>query len=338
MSLYAAIDLHSTNGVLAVIDQEDHLLRRRRLPNDLPSVLRELEPFREELVGVVVESTYNWYWLVDGLMEHGYRLHLANTAAVPQYSGLKHGDDDSDARHLANLLRLKILPEGFIYPREQRRLRDLQRVRLRLVHKSVDLMHSVQALVSRLSGHGLNAQAFRDLSFDTVKHLLPHELDRQAMLAPLHVWAALRQQIEAIEACVLTELKPTPDWQCLTTAPGIGKILGSTIVLETGPIRRFARVGQYASYCRMVESSRWSNGKKKDEGNRRCGNAFLAWAYIEAAHHAIVHSAPVRRWYQRKLRKHPTVLARKAVAHKIARGSFYVLRDHVDFDVARAFG
>jgi hypothetical protein len=102
MSLYAAIDLHSNNSVLAIIDETDAPLRQRRLPNDLPAILKELEPFREEITGIVVESTYNWYWLVDGLKAHGYRLHLANTAAVPQYAGLKYSGDESDARHLAH--------------------------------------------------------------------------------------------------------------------------------------------------------------------------------------------------------------------------------------------
>ena len=88
MSLYAAIDLHSSNSVLAVLDGKDYPLRQRRLPNHLPTILKELEPFHDEVEGIVVQSTYNWYWLVDGLQDHGYRVHLAHTAAVPQYSGL----------------------------------------------------------------------------------------------------------------------------------------------------------------------------------------------------------------------------------------------------------
>jgi transposase len=187
---------------LAVIDENDGLKLRRKLPNDLALVRRTLLPFQEQLAGVVVVSTFNWYWLVDGMQACGYRVHLANTAAVPQYAGLKHGDDDSDARHLANLLCLKILPEGYIYPREQRRLRDLLRQRLRLVQKSVGLMQSVQALFSQLTGSGLRANGFRDLRLEQLTQALPHELDRHAALAPIHVWAAMRQQIEAIEAVV----------------------------------------------------------------------------------------------------------------------------------------
>ena len=111
MSLYAAIDLHSSNSVLAVMDGEGKALLQCRRPNDLPRLLGDLAPYREELVGVAVESTYNWYWLVDGLMDQGYAVHLVNTTAIPQYDGLKHGDDHSDALHLAQLMRLGLLPD-----------------------------------------------------------------------------------------------------------------------------------------------------------------------------------------------------------------------------------
>jgi transposase len=99
------------------------------LPNQLPIILEQLAPYQEDITGVVVESTYNWYWLVDGLMEADYRVHLANPTAIQQYSGLKYTDDNSDARWLAHLLRLGVLPEGYIYPKEQRPLRDLLRKR-----------------------------------------------------------------------------------------------------------------------------------------------------------------------------------------------------------------
>jgi transposase len=338
MALYAGIDLHSNNSVLAVIDGQDTLRCRKRLPNDLARILSALAPHRDDLVGVVVESTYNWYWLVDGLMDAGYATHLAHTAAVPQYAGLKHGDDDSDARHLANLLRLEILPEGYVYPRAQRRVRDLLRQRLRLVQHSSSLMQSVQGLVSRLTGHGLSANAFRALTVTEVERLLPHELDRQTAWAPISVWLAARREIEDIEATVLGILRGQADFRQIKTAPGIGDILGPTILLETGPIERFASVGDYSSYCRMVEARRLSNGKKKGEGNRRSGNAFLCWAYMEAATFAIRYYEPVRRWYDRKASKRPRVLALKAVAHKIARGCYHVLRDHKAFDIDRAFG
>ena len=101
MSLYAAIDLHSNNGVLSIIDENDRVQYEHRLPNELPRVLAALEPFRSQLTAVAVESTYNWYWLVDGLNDHGYRTCLVNTTAVPQYAGLKHGNDHRASRAAA---------------------------------------------------------------------------------------------------------------------------------------------------------------------------------------------------------------------------------------------
>ena len=113
---YAGIDLHSSNNYKGVINDDDQRLFKKRLPNNLDTVLSALEPFKEHLEGVVVESTYNWYWLVDGLQEHGYKVHLANPSKIKQYEGLKHTDDNWDSFWLAHMLRLNILPEGYIYP------------------------------------------------------------------------------------------------------------------------------------------------------------------------------------------------------------------------------
>jgi len=125
MKTYAGIDLHSSNNHTAVIDEHDQRLYRKRLPNRLDAIVSALEPFKDTLEGTVVESTYNWYWLVDGLQEHGYKLHLANPSAIKQYEGLKHTDDQWDSFWLAHMLRLNILPEGYIYPKEERPVRDL---------------------------------------------------------------------------------------------------------------------------------------------------------------------------------------------------------------------
>lgn len=133
MKLYGGIDLHSNNSVIALLDEEDRAVYRQRLGNDLGLILSQLAPHQASLEGLVVESTYNWYWLVDGLMEAGYRVHLANTAAIVQYEGLKFSNDDSDACWLAKLLRLGLLPEGYIYPKEERAVRDLLRKRSQLV-------------------------------------------------------------------------------------------------------------------------------------------------------------------------------------------------------------
>ena len=113
---FSGIDLHSNNSVVVISDEEDRVVYRRRLPNELGQILVALAPYRDELAGVVVEATYNWYWLVDGLMAAGHKVHLANPAAIKKYEGLKHSGDEAEAAYLAQLLRLGLLPEGYIYP------------------------------------------------------------------------------------------------------------------------------------------------------------------------------------------------------------------------------
>ena len=146
MKLYGGIDLHSNNSVVVLIDEEGREVLRKRIANDLIKIVALLEPWRSNLLGLVVESTYNWYWLVDGLMESGFKVHLANTAAIQQYSGVKYTDDNSDAHWLSEMLRLKILPEGYIYPKEQRTARDLMRKRMQLVQQSTLNVQSIQGL------------------------------------------------------------------------------------------------------------------------------------------------------------------------------------------------
>ena len=151
MKLCGAMDLHSNNNVTVLSNEKDEVVYRKRLPNDLKSILGQLAPYQSEIEGIVVESTYNWYWLVDGLMEQGYRVHLANTAAIQQYNGLKYTDDDSDARWLAHLLWLGVLPQGYIYPREQRPVRDLLRKRGQLVRQRTTNLLSNYILRDRVA-------------------------------------------------------------------------------------------------------------------------------------------------------------------------------------------
>ncbi len=108
-------------------------------------------------------------------------------------------------------------------------------------------------------------------------------------------------------------------------------------MLETGEIDRFKTVGDFASYCRCVGSKRVSNGKRKGMNNTKNGNKYLSWAFVEAANYAMRNYPEVKKFYQRKLSKGGPVLATKAVAHKLARASYYVLKNGVDFEMNKAF-
>jgi transposase len=338
MKLYAAIDLHSNNNVLTIINETDQIVQERRLPNELSHVLVELSPYRESIEAIAVESTFNWYWLVDGLMDAGYPVKLVNTAAVKTYTGLKYMGDTHDARHLAHLLRLGVLPTGHIYPREERGVRDLLRKRAQLVRYRTAQILSIQNLFSRNRGKGLSVDEIRKLDDGSISQACGGDISRiLALQSNLAVLRCLDEQIRGLEQAALAQAKLKPAFEKLLSVDGIGKILGMTIMYEAGGMDRFARVGQFASYARCVNSLRMSNGKKKGEGNRKNGNKYLAWAFVEAAHHAMIHNERIRRFYQRKKTQTNGPVAVKAVAHKLARACFYVLKQQVPFDEERAF-
>jgi transposase len=337
MRLYGAIDLHSTNNVTVLIDEKDKVVYRKRLSNDLPLILEQLSPYASSLEGIVVESTYNWYWLVDGLMERGYKLHLANTAAIQQYEGLKYTDDHSDARWLAHLLRLEILPEGYIYARQERAVRDLLRKRSQLVRYRTANLLSIQNLFTRNTGSSIKANQIKALDPQQVDELLPEGDLALAVKANLSVMLSADEQTEILERTVTERVKLKPQFTFLKTVPGIGQILALTIMLETGDLRRFASVGNFASYCRCVGSQKISNGKKKGKGNTKNGNKYLGWAFVEAANYAIRFNARIKSFYQRKKSKTNGIVALKAVAHKLCRACYYIIRDRVSFDVTKAF-
>src|SRR5216683_3737441 len=173
MPLYGGIDLHANNSVVVLLNEQDQVIYQKRLPNHLPTILEPLSLHHGEIEGLVVESTYNWYWLVDGLMEAGYRVHLANPAAMQQYSGLKYSDDHSDARWLAHLLRLAVLPEGYIYPKAERAVRDLLRKRAHLVEQQTANVLSVQNMILRNTGARLSANRIKSVRQAEVDALLP---------------------------------------------------------------------------------------------------------------------------------------------------------------------
>jgi transposase len=337
MKLYGAIDLHSTNNVTVVINEQDQVVYQKRLPNDLSLIAQQLSSYRRSLEGIVVESTYNWYWLVDGLMEKGHRVHLANIAAIQQYNGLKYTDDHSDARWLAHLLRLGVLPEGYIYPKQERAVRDLLRKRGQLVHQRTANLLSIQSLISRTTGNSISAKYIKALDIQHVDGVLPNPDLVLALKANLAVMNSADAQIEILEKAVQDRVNLRPQFRFLKTVPGIGPILALTIMLETGEIERFAGVGNYASYCRCVGSQKISNGKRKGSGNTKNGNKYLAWAFVEAANFAIRFSSRIKSFYQKKKSKRNAIVAIKAVAHKLCRACYYIIKDQVAFDVTKAF-
>lgn len=271
-------------------------------------------------------------------MEHGYRVHLVNTAAIHQYEGRKYTDAHSDARWLAHLLRLDVLPEGSIYPRTDRPVRDLLRKRSQMVRQRTIKVLSMQSLLTRNTGRSLNANRGKTRDGAPVDGLLPNSDLALAVNANLSVLSSAEAQAELLERTLLDRVTLRPPCSVLTSVPGVGDIFARTIMLETGDIGRFDRVGNFASYCRCVGSEKISNGKKKGQGNTKNGHTYLAWAFVEAAHFAVRYHATIKRFYERKKAKTTMVVAIKTVAHKLCRACYPIMRNQVAFDLSKAFG
>jgi len=336
MKLYCGIDLHSNNHWLTIIDEADRRLFERRVPNDMAVTLRELEPYRGALESIAIESTYNWYWLADGLMEAGYPVKLVNTSAVKKYEGLKHADDRHDAFHLAHLSRLGILPTGSIYPKKERGVRDLLRQRSRLVQQRTAHVLNVKSTYARQ----LNIKAEKRILNGEQAAPWPEVSDPHiAMAIDVHrpIIVAINTQIDRVEREIRLQTKENARFALLQSVPGIGPILAWHILLETGEIARFADVGHFTSYCRLVPGVKISNGKKKGEGNTKNGNPYLAWAFHEASHTAVRHLPQAKRYYERKSRQRNRPVAMKAISHKLARACYFILRDGVKFDPDKLF-
>jgi len=284
---------------------------------------------------VVVESTFNWYWLVDTLMDDGYTVHLANVSAIQQYEGIKYVDDKHDAFWLADLLSLGILKEGYIYPKEQRPIRDLLRKRGHLMKLRTSLLVSLTNTLANVCGTKVPSHRIKGKEDHVSVHLDHHEslaLMGQVSKAAIDM---LTDQIKTIESHVEKQCKfDTP----LLSLPGVGKILGLTILLETGPIGRFPAVGNYVSYCRKAESTWKSSEKVKGRGNRKNGNPYLSWAFAEAAEHARMFDTASRNFYNRKLHERNSPVAHAALANKLSRAAYYIMRDRVPYEEARLFG
>jgi len=275
---------------------------------------------------------------VDGLQEAKYKVHLANPPEMQQYSGMKYTDDTWDSYWLAHLLRLGILPEGYIYPKEIRPVRDLLRKRTMLVrHRTAHLLSLQTMVVNRNTGRKVNVNDAKRLSEEEISEQLTDKHLKMTVQADKAVIDFFHEQIERIEKVVLKEVKLRYPYEELLTVPGIGRILGITIMLETGDINRFPTVSDYSSYCRCVSSKKVSNGKKRGEGNKKDGNKYLAWAYVEAANFMRRYSEPARSWYQRKAAKTNRIVAIKALSNKISRACYFIIKDQKPFDPKKLF-
>lgn len=336
--LYAGIDLHSNNLVIAIVDKQGRRIGDKRIICELELVLDYLKAQQGKIIRIAVESTFNWYWLVDGLQDAGYEVELANPAGMNQYEGLKCANDKTDAYFIAELLRLGILETGYIYERGKRGVRDLLRRRQLLVGKRTALILSLKNQHARTHGRDLKLAELKSMEPEELSELFEDRYEALGAQIAKEQIESLDRAIKQIEKACWSHARQMPGYKNVLSLPGIGPVLSGLIMLEVGEITRFKGPENYASYCRTVAAKKKSNGKSKGDNNRKCGNKYLGWAYIEAANLARRYDEHARRWFDRKAAKRGKIIATKALACKLAKATWHVLAEDTTYDPQRLFG
>src|SRR5437870_8475828 len=208
--LIAGLDLHSNNVMIGVINQDGKRLMHRKLECDLKQVIEFLEPLKPQLQSMAVESTFNWYWLVDGLRGQGYGIDLANSAKIEQYNGMKHVDDKDDAFHLADLQRLNILPKAHVYDPQLRPVRDLLRRRTNLVHQHTALLLSFGSLYTRTTGQKLDLGDAKKMEPKEAPKLYEHPANQLIARVQAEHIQALAKSISRIDNAVQGSTREIP--------------------------------------------------------------------------------------------------------------------------------
>jgi transposase len=316
-------------------------VKEENLDNDLTLILQFLKPYSKD-VHTAIESTINWYWIVDGLMEAGYDVKLAHTLGLHMITGAKVKTDRRDAFKLAKLLRMEEIPEAYIYPQEKRPLRDLLRKRAGLVQQRAACYSSLRVQFMK---YNLNT-----MSGDGVKQLLPSDFDIMPIPQELKDYCVmilqrielLSNQIGKLDIYLKNVTLEDPKFKILLTLPEVLYMLGLTIYYEIGDIGRFDSVRQFASYCRLVPGISQSSDKVKRGKGSNQGNHYLKWVFTQAVNIAARYYPTLRRFRNkhanRRKGKAAIMIANCILAHKIANATFHMIKEGVPFDEVKLFG
>lgn len=341
MSFYCGIDLGARESQICVVNKQLKKALELKTPNNLEGIKRMLEPYKAELQ-IVVESTFNWYWLVDGLQEAGFNVVLAHTLGLHMITGAKVKTDRRDAFALAKLLLAGMIPTAYIYPAETRPVRDLLRRRGRLVQVRAGEYGSLRRLMLR---HGILSQRQQEIKTAEEADLekwFTHPLVRMHASQELERIGLYTEQIEELEDAILELGKTEWGFKELQRLPGIGPILALTIIYEAGDLARFATEKDFSSYCRVVSGIAQSGQVTRRGRGSKQGNHYLKWALSQAAVHAVRCYPRVRRYYDRQLGrrrgKARQMIAYNIIAHKLAVGAYHVLKERTEYREELLFG
>lgn len=331
---YCGIDLHARTMYLCVLHQNGEILVHRNMPASPEPFLKAIAPYREDLV-VCVECIFTWYWLADLCAGEGIPFVLGHALYMKAIHGGKAKNDKIDAQKIAVLLRGGMLPQAYVYPAEMRATRDLLRRRIHLMRKRAEFLGHIQQTNSQYNLPEIGKKiAYKANRVGVAERFLDPAVQKsiEVDLALIDHYDCLLRDME------LTILKTAKQHEAntlylLRTVPGIGEILSLVLLYEVHDIERFPRVQDFVSYCRLVKCAKESAGKRYGTSGTKIGNAYLKWAFSEAAVLFLRNNPAGQKYLARLEKKHGKGKALTVLAHKLARAVYYMLKRGVVFDL-----
>jgi transposase len=337
-AFYCGVDLHAKTMHVCVINQAGEALVHRNLPSRPDYFLNAIGLYRKELV-VGVECMFAWYWLADLCCRENIPFVLGHALYMKAIHGGKTKNDKIDSHKIALLLRGGMMPMAYAYPQAMRATRDLLRRRMQLTRTRAEAMAHIQNTVSQYNLPPLAKKLSFAANRQGVAEQFPEASARRSVEVDLALIDHLDGQLQAVELYLVRHAKVDDPltYQRLQTVPGIGKILALVLLYEIHDIRRFADVGNFASYCRLVKCAHESAGKKSVGKGKKIGNANLKWAFSEAACLMLRELPQAESLVARKEKKFGKAKALSILAAKIGRGVYWMLKRQEAFDVNRFF-
>ena len=331
---YCGIDLHARTMYLCILSQDGEVMLHRNMPAAPEPFLKAVAPYRDGLV-VAVECIFTWYWLADLCAREGIPFVLGHALYMKAIHGGKAKNDKIDSQKIAVLLRGGMLPQAYVYPAEMRATRDLLRRRVHLTRKRAELLGHIQNTNSQYNLPEIGKKIAYKANRDGVAERFPDPAVQKSIEVDLALIGYYDQLLSDVELTIVQTAKQHDAHTLyrLQSVPGIGKILSLVLLYEIHDIRRFPRVQDFVSYCRLVKCAQESAGKRYGTSGAKIGNAYLKWAFSEAAVLFLRHNPVGQKYLTRLEKKHGKGKALTILAHKLARAVYYILRRDTVFDM-----
>ena len=333
---YCGIDLHARTMYVCVLNRDGEVLLHRNMRAAPEPFLKAMAPYRDDLV-VCVECMFTWYWLADLCVQEGIPFVLGHALYMKAIHGGKAKNDKIDSQKIAALLRGGMLPQAYVYPAQMRATRDLLRRRIHLMRKRAELLAHVQNTNSQYNLPDIGKKIAYKANRDGVAERFADPAVQKSIEVDLGLITYYDQLLTDLELSIVKSAKQhdANTFYRLRSIPGVGKILALVLLYEIHDIHRFPRVQDFVSYCRLVKCAKESAGKRLGSSGKKIGNAYLKWAFSEAAALFLRNNPAGQKRLARMEKKHGKGKALTILAHRLARAVYYMLKRETAFDMEK---